>query len=423
MILRALPTLPRVLLALIMALACLPALLQMPAAPLTLSGIGVLIGWLGCGALAASLVLMVREPAIASCLGGLDRMYRWHHFLGVLGYVLLLSHPLFLAAQSLPAHPQSAWQVISPWSPTWSGMLGWGGLLGLMLGLGATFTSRLQYSVWRPMHALLSVGVLLGIGHVLLIDGLSAAAWVVIVPILGALIWRMARIDRGLGGRPYEVSSASCLSDDIVEVSLRPLTHALTTAPGQFVMAAFFEGPHFRGCGEYHPYTISGATPEGGLRLTIKALGDCTRKLQSLQTGVAARIEGPFGEFFANRNAAPELWIAGGIGVTPFLAQLRLGEVTQPTEFIYVYRAARDACYLGEMESYAAAHPLLHFQPLVSQNDLGPLYAMLTKMPDLPARQAYLCGPRPFVAAVSAWLKQHGMREQSIHFEKFEFRS
>lgn len=415
--------LPRFYLALVIVLAGLPALLQMPAAPFTLSGMGVLTGWLGCGALAASLVLMVREPAIASCLGGLDRMYRWHHVLGVLGYVLLLSHPLFLAAQSLSAHPQLAWQVISPWSQTWAGRLGWGGLLWLMLGLGASFATRLRYSTWRPLHAMLSVGVLLGIGHVLLIGGLSAAAWVVIVPILGALIWRMARVDRGLGGRPYEVSSASCLSDDIVEVSLRPLTRALTATPGQFVMVAFFEGPHYRGCGEYHPYTISGATPEGGLRLTIKALGDCTRKLQSLQTGVAARIEGPFGEFFSSRNATPELWIAGGIGVTPFLAQLRLGEVTQPTEFIYVYRATRDACYLSEMAGYAATHPLLHFQPLVAQNDLEALYAMLTKVPDLPARQAYLCGPRPFVAAISAWLVQHGMQEQSIHFEKFEFRS
>lgn len=415
--------LPRFYLALVMALAGLPALLQMPAVPLTLSGMGVLTGWLGCGALAASLVLMVREPAIASCLGGLDRMYRWHHYLGMLGYVLLLSHPLFLAGQALPAYPQSAWQVISPGYQTWSGMLGWGGLLGLMLGLGATFTTRLRYNVWRPLHASLSVGVLLGIGHVLLIGGLSAAAWVLIVPILAALAWRMVRVDRGQGARPYEVSSAACLSDDIVEVSLRPLAQALTAAPGQFVMAAFFEGPHYRGCGEYHPYTISGATPDGGLRLTIKALGDCTRKLQSLPTGVAARIQGPFGEFFASRSASPELWIAGGIGVTPFLAQLRLGEVTQPTEFIYVYRAAKDACYLSEMEEYAATHPLLHFQALVSQNELAPLYAMLTKISDLPARQAYLCGPQPFVAAISAWLAQHGMQEQSIHFEKFEFRS
>ncbi|MBT9612449.1 MAG: ferric reductase-like transmembrane domain-containing protein [Burkholderiales bacterium] len=406
-----------------MALAGLPALLQMPAVPLTLSGMGVLTGWLGCGALAASLMLMVREPAIASCFGGLDRMYRWHHLFGVAGYVLLLSHPLFLAGQALPAHPQSAWQIISPGSPTWSGMLGWGALLGLMLGLGATFATRLRYSVWRPLHALLSVGVLLGIAHVLLLGGLTAAAWVVMLPIVLALTWRMLRVDRGQGARPYEVSSASCLSDEIVEVSLRPLAQPLAAVPGQFVMAAFFEGPHYRGCGEYHPYTISGAIPDGGLRLNIKALGDCTRTMQSLEAGVAARIQGPFGEFFASRNASPEVWIAGGIGVTPFLAQLRLGEVTRPTEFIYVYRTAQDACYLDEMERYAATHPLLHFQPLVSQNDLVPLYAMLAKVTDLPARQAYLCGPRLFVAAVSAWLKQHGMREQSIHFENFEFRS
>jgi len=420
--LRTLLTLPRFLLALVMALIGLPALLQIPAAPLTLSGVGVLAGWLGCGALAASLILMVREPAFSSRFGGLDRMYRWHHRLGVLAYGLLLAHPLLLAGQALPGNPQAAWKILSPWSQAWPGMLGWGALLGLMLGLGATFAIRLRYSVWRPLHALLSVGVLLGIGHVLMVGGLSAAAWAVMVPIMLALGWRVMRADRGQGARPYEVSAVSRLSDEIVEVTLRPLAQALDAAPGQFVMAAFFEGPHYRGCGEYHPYTLSGVAPDGGLRLSIKALGDCTRNIQSLEVGVAARIQGPFGEFFASRSAAPELWIAGGIGVTPFLALLRVGEVTSPTEFIYIYRVTRDACYLGELESYTATHPMLHFHPHVSQHDLEPLYALLAKVPDLPARQAYVCGPPPLVAAVSAWLKQHGMQAQSIHFEKFEFR-
>lgn len=407
----------------VIALVGIPVLLRLPEMPFSFWGAGLFTGWLGCGALAASLLLMVREPAVASCLGGLGRMYRWHHFLGVLGYGLLLSHPILLAGQSLAADPSAAWRLLAPWPQTAAVLLGWGGLLGLMLGLGATFATRLRYSVWRTTHVLLSVGVLLGLGHVFLIGGGSVAFWVATVPILGAFLWRVLRVDRSVGGRPYEVSSATCLSPDVVEVSLRPLTRALSAAPGQFVMAAFFEGPHFQGCGEYHPYTVSGGTSQGGLILTIKALGDCTRTLQSLEPGVAARIEGPFGEFFAQRRATPELWIAGGIGITPFLAQLRLGEVTQPTEFIYAYRAAQDACYLNEVAHYAETHPLLHFQPLLSQNDLAPLFAVLTKVSDLPARQAFLCGPRPFVAAITAWLTQHGMPEQSIHFEKFEFRS
>jgi len=45
--------------------------------------IGVILGWVGCGMLLASLVLILREPRLAALLGGLENMYRWHHRLGM----------------------------------------------------------------------------------------------------------------------------------------------------------------------------------------------------------------------------------------------------------------------------------------------------------------------------------------------------
>jgi hypothetical protein len=53
----------------------------------------ILSAWAGCGALLASLVLMVRDPRFAAALGGLDSLYRWHHRSGTVGYCLLLIHP------------------------------------------------------------------------------------------------------------------------------------------------------------------------------------------------------------------------------------------------------------------------------------------------------------------------------------------
>jgi predicted ferric reductase len=67
------------------------------------------------------------------------------------------------------------------------------------------------------------------------------------------------------------------------------------------------------------------------LSIGVKALGDCTRKIQSIEPGVMARVHGAFGNFLAERPASPQLWIAGGIGITPFLGQLRAGALNQPT--------------------------------------------------------------------------------------------
>ena len=111
--------------------------------------VGIVIGWVGCGLLLVSLLLMLREPRLARWLGGLERMYRWHHRTGVVAYVLLLVHPLALAANGLSTSPAFAWETLSAFDEGWPVWSGWLGLLVLMLGLAATFSRRLSYGVWR----------------------------------------------------------------------------------------------------------------------------------------------------------------------------------------------------------------------------------------------------------------------------------
>ena len=409
--------------ALILVLATLPALMASPPAmPHTLAEAGAWLGWLGSGLVSVSLLLMVREPAIAAWFGGLDRMFRWHHTLGTFGYMALLAHPLAIAGQVLPANPAAAWRILSPFTLSWTGVLGWVALIGLMAGLASTFAIRLHYSLWRKLHAILGIGVLVGIAHLLAVRGLSASAWLVIIPAVLALGWRVLRADLGGGARPYEVSAVANLSGRITEATLKSLAAPITVMPGQFVMAAFFEGPNYRGCGEYHPYTVSGMAPDGALTLSIKALGDCTRNIQSLEPGVAVRVQGPYGTFLVDRIEAPELWVAGGIGITPFLALLRAGPVIHPTDLVYVYRETADAPHLAELTGYSASQALLRFHPLALQENPTPLFELLETLPDMAERQVYLCGPPSLVDAITRQLRLQGIAQRQIHFESFDFR-
>ena len=124
--------------------------------------IGIITGWIGCGLLLASLFLVLREPRLASLLGGLEHMYRWHHRLGMAAYVALLVHPIMLAGASLPHAPKEAWAVLSPLSESWPVWTGWLSLLLLMAGLSTTFIGRLSYRIRRPVHAALGVVQRLG---------------------------------------------------------------------------------------------------------------------------------------------------------------------------------------------------------------------------------------------------------------------
>ena len=217
--------------------------------------------------------------------------------------------------------------------------------------------------------------------------------------------------------------SVSRIASKTTEIALSPLAAPLTVAPGQFVMAAFFEGPHYRGCGEFHPYTVCDPRGNGSLVLAVKALGDCTSKIQSLEEGVAARVQGPYGEFLAGTSRSPSLWIAGGIGVTPFVAKLRAGDLKAPTELIYTYRSPEAAAYVAELREHAGRQALFGLRTLVVGDDPHPVFVLFNDVQDLSSREVYISGPPLFVRAIVEELHSRGISRSHMHFERFDFRS
>ena len=383
--------------------------------------VGIVIGWVGCGLLLVSLLLMLREPRLARWLGGLERMYRWHHRTGVVAYVLLLVHPLALAANGLSASPAFAWETLSAFYQGWPVWSGWLGLLVLMLGLAASFIRRLSYGVWRWLHAGLAVGVLLGLVHLVLL-GIDEPVLPIIAVVALILAWRALRGDLGLAARPYIVISARSIADGAVEIALRPLGDPLAVSTGQFVLVAFFAGPTYRGCGEFHPFTVSSIDCDQVLRVGVKALGDCTRRIQSIEKDVAARVMGGFGSFLVDRKAAHQFWVAGGIGVTPFIGLLRSGPVGTATTLVYLYRNEADAAFLPELRAIAASDPLLSLQGVATGETLPDLKRLLPDARRLSGTECYLCGPPGLIASLKSALRARGVAARNIHYENFEFR-
>ncbi len=406
---------------LILAATAGPVFWAMPDGLGLARSLGIVVGWAGCGLLLASLLLMLREPRLARGLGGLERMYRWHHWAGTAAYVCLLAHPLLLAGDALPNSRQLAWQTLSPFDQGWPVWLGWLSLLLLMVGLAVTFERRIPYRTWRWLHIGLGLAVLLGLLHLVLL-GIDEPVW----PIFGLaavfLGWRIVREDLGLAAQPYIVQSTKTVAKDMVEISLKPLAEAVSVMPGQFVLVAFFAGPTFRGCGEFHPFTVSAVGASGEIQVGVKALGDCTQKIQSIEPGVMARVHGAFGNFLADRPSSPQLWVAGGIGITPFLAQIRAGLLKQQTLLLYLYRAEADAAFMDEIKAIAGRDPNLSLRAVATGNDVPDLALLLPDAAALTQHDCYLCGPPGMVAGLRKALSLKGITPRHVHFENFEFR-
>lgn len=388
--------------------------------------LAIVTAWGGSGLLVANLVLMVREPHIARLLGGLESMYRWHHRSGMIAYLLLLCHPLALALNGWVEAPQLAWQTLVPQAQSWPLWLGWIALILLMLGLATTFAVRLPYRRWRAFHFALSLGVLFALAHVYALLGGANTLLLLIVVTGVALGWRFIASDLGMASHPYRVTQVVHQAGDMIEALLTPCASAITVAPGQFVLVAFGDGHAYHGCGEYHPFTVSSIEADGALRVGIKALGACSQRLQHLEPEVLLRLQGPFGTFLSESLTGspfvPQLWIAGGVGITPFMAALRAHACNRPTTLIYLFRKEADAAFLDELTALATTAPQFELLTDASDQGLPDFPELLGKIDQITAHEVFICGPLPMVEAVLPLLREMGVAKESIHFERFDFR-
>src|SRR5690606_38125149 len=133
-----------------------------------------------------------------------------------------------------------------------------------------------------------------------------------------------------------------------------------------------------------HPFTIASADQGDARRITfqIKGLGDYTKTLvRRLGPGHAVRVEGPYGRFLHSRqrNGAQQAWVAGGIGITPFLAWLediRQNPADAPqAQLHYCVRDAQKDPFVGRLRALCAEIPsvVLHVHDASRQERMDAL--------------------------------------------------
>ncbi len=382
----------------------------------------VLAGWAGYGLLLASLVLMLRDVRVSRWLGGVEHMTRWHHYVGITAYLLLLCHPTLLMIDGWQHSAAAGLAAIWPQPPGAVIVSGWVALLCMMAGLLATFLYKLPYPLWRLLHALLGVAVIVGSGHVLLLKA-DALVWLMLWLTVAAMALRVLRIDLGLSAPRYRVTQVTQAAPDVVEVTLQPVQRpARPVAAGELVFVGFRWRTRRGGTGEFHPFTVSGVGHDGTLRVGIKALGADTQALQALPVGTEADVQGPHPGFLHHRPATAQLWVAGGIGITPFLAELRSTVLTQPTRLIYLAHSRALAAYADELDALAQQQPCLQFDLVLTAGHNPDPVSVLPSATELAGRTCYLCGPPGMTEGFIRALRSRGVSSDRIHFERFDYR-
>lgn len=402
-----------------------------------LTGVGQLTGLGGTYAVLVEVLLMSRIGWLEQAIG-FDRLAVWHRWGGFASVVLLSIHAVSITLGYAASGGQSVPIQLGDFVRHYPDVLM--SIVGLALFFGVAITSmralrrRLSREAWYTMHLYVYVAIALSFAHQLSVgtdfsrDAVARAWWVALYAATAAAIlaWRVGRPLWFNARHQLRIHSVTPEADGIVSVYLtgRRLD-ALRAEAGQFFLWRFLTG---NGWAKAHPFSLSAAPNARYVRITVKDLGDHTRRMQLLQPGTRVFAEGPYGTFTAERRTRRRVaLIAGGIGITPLRALLETlhgdpGDVT----LLYRVAAHTDIAFRQELTMFADRQHIdirLLVDPVIGddQSDGLGIPALRRQLPDIAQRDVYVCGPAAMLAAVRRRLAALNVPPQQVHYEQFEY--
>jgi predicted ferric reductase len=369
----------------------------------------------------------------------MDRIYRLHKWSGILAVVFAAMHWLLemsddlfkaLAGRGSRIKEDELSAFAEPLRDLGEGVGEWA--LYVMLALLAlTLWKRFSYRLWRPLHRAMPVLYLLLAFHSMVLA--PASYWSQPIGMLMALLFAAGIVASVLSlsgriGRRRQVSgsvvSVQNPTADIIEVCCRLDGGWRGHRPGQFAFVTFdnSEGAH--------PFTIASAERgDGTVTFAIKALGDYTRRLsRNLLPGSPVQVEGPYGRFQLSRTnrRVHQIWVAGGIGITPFLAWLESlqgeGAETVAADLHYSVRDLDSDPFVERLQTLTGTLPEVrlhlhdkHSTPLTAE-------ALAVGVGEVKRAEVWFCGPRGLGDTLHHGLHQLWHGKVRFHQEAFEMR-
>lgn len=408
-------------------------------------------GVVAVAAMSVAMMLALRPRWPERWFGGLDKMYRLHKWLGVAALAFSVVHWLWAKGARWAvgygwlARPERGERppVDNPVEALLATMRGaaeglgeWAFYLAVVL-IVVALLRFVPYRLFQKTHRLLAPVYLVLVFHAVVLT--SFGYWttplgVVLALLLAggsfaAIVALLRRIGGGrrTGGR-------------IAALQYYPAVHALEMEidvgagwPGHkagqfaFAMSDRSEGAH--------PFTIASAWDGDSRRITLvaKELGDYTRRLrETLSVGGDLTLEGPYGCFTFDDDRPRQIWIGGGIGVTPFIAgmkRLAMERRSSPDGLrdkaidLFHTTTGYDEAAIAKLTADAAAAGI-RFHVLVDARD-----GLLTgervrrEVPGWRDASIWFCGPPAFGAALRSDFAANGLPvAERFHQELFEMR-
>lgn len=380
------------------------------------------IGVVALIAMGISQLIATRFTLLEKIFGGLDRIYVLHKWLGIGALAAVLLHDTIdadidgLGRETGLTELAETFGEFSLYS-------------FLILGV-ITVATFIPYHWWRLTHKFMGALFALSAFHYLFIikpfdifDPVGVYTNTFCAIGIICYLYTLLPFSFWQGRYSYRIEELN-KSGGAVAVGLVPSSKGLRHQAGQFAFVKFkTEGDH-----EVHPFTISSAPQENrNIRFTFKPLGDDTYNLAKiLKTGVRAKISPAFGHFTRRaKSKRPEIWIAGGIGITPFMAFAQgLDASETPIQLFYCVKSKSEAAHLSDLEALAAKHANFKLHLVESSTDGRLTPDKVAQLADQPVSQStvFFCGPEVMRALLMTGFRKMGLGRRHFRYEEFEIR-
>lgn len=387
----------------------------------------LLAGTIGFSLMALNMILATRMRGLEQWIGGLDRVYELHKWTGAMVLGLIIAHTQIGFEQVEGVLPpgslsETAVEVAELALYPFVALI----LVSLVKRV-PKIPFEIPYGLWRWSHRLMGVVFVMLAFHQLFVKAPFGPSdvisqWLIAMAAIGVLCFIWTQIQGPIRTRSYAVTAVEQLSG-ATRVSAAPKGRPVRVRPGQFAFMAARKA----GLREPHPFTVSGMDGNGAIEFSIRPLGDFTKRLrEGLAVGDVLRVQGGYGTFRPQDGRKPQLWVAGGIGITPFLAAAEALTPDMTGQITLIHAVPTQAASVGEDRLRAVAARVPGFDFHLHASDTASRLtgqAVLDHLPfDLSKADMWFCGPPPLRKALHTQFKAAGKAPRRIHFERFEFR-
>lgn len=387
-----------------------------------------------------SMVISIRLGRINSIMGGLDKGYIVHKWTGILALVFSILHylmeqgPKWLVGLGLLVRPEKI-KGIAPYSDfaknlykTGNTMVEYAFYVMVAVVLVALL-KKIPYNIFRLVHKTIPVLFLIIAYHsaTIQIKGQwfgSVGSFLLNAILIAGTIAAVIALFQGIGKRNKIKTSVKEIIYDkntgIIELILKVVGHKFVYKAGQYVFLTF---AHSR---EPHPFSIASYNGNGDeICFLIKKLGDFTDKLpENIEKGQTVIMEGPYGAFNFEDGNEYQIWIACGIGVTPFISRLeymgRERNKNQRIDFFYSERG--DGRLKPKLEKLCEKAGVNFHYCDTSKDGRLDLHKIKGETSYFDKASFWYCGPGGFGKYIKKAMKDMGMKTSLLHFDSFDMR-